>query len=149
LISGLSIADHFSLQDKDKTFFVKRERALQMAAAGIAKFRIKGEPESAVENLSGGNQQRLLLSFLPIDPTLLLLENPTRGLDIESVHWIWEQLHQYCEHRTSIAFSSPDLDEILMVANRVLVFFNGAVIKDVRTDRTDARQLGRAIAGKN
>ena len=147
LISGLNIAEHLALQDKQKGLFVDRRDAFQKASQSIAKFQIKGKPESFVEFLSGGNQQRLLLAFLPPDPALLLLGNPTRGLDMESVHWIWQHLHQYCARRTCIAFSSPDLDEIMMHADRVLVFFDGAIIKDTRTDQTDAYELGRAIAG--
>jgi simple sugar transport system ATP-binding protein len=148
LISGLNIAEHISLLDKQKGFFVRRRDAFQTAKKKIAKFRIKGDPDSNIESLSGGNQQRLLLSFLPDVPVLLLLGNPTRGLDMESVLWVWQHLHQYCEHKTCIVFSSSELDEILMYADRVLVFFNGVVIKDVRTDLTDAHELGRAIAGK-
>jgi len=148
LISGLSIAQHISLLDKQKGFFVRHQDAFQTAKKKIAEFRIKGEPESNIESLSGGNQQRLLLSFLPDVPVLLLLGNPTRGLDMESVLWVWQQLHQYCEHKACIVFSSSELDEILMNADRVLVFFDGVIIKDVRTDQTDVHELGRAIAGK-
>ena len=122
--------------------------ASKTAEKKIAKFRIKGEPESKIESLSGGNQQRLLLSFLPDVPGLLLLGNPTRGLDMESVLFVWQHLHQFCEYKACIVFSSSELDEILMNADRVLVFFNGVVVKDVRTDLTDAHELGRAIAGK-
>jgi simple sugar transport system ATP-binding protein len=57
-------------------------------------------------------------------------------------------LHTFCSQKTSIFFSSPELDEILMVADRVLVFFNGRVIKEVQAAETDAQELGRAIAGK-
>ena len=148
LVSGLSILEHFSLQDKRKRLFLRQQEAFQEAERGIKKYRIKGTPESPVESLSGGNQQRLLLSFLPADPVLLLLENPTRGLDMESVHWVWHQLHQYCAQNTSIAFSSSELDEILMVADRVWVFFDGNIVKDQRTDQTDVHELGRAISGK-
>ena len=106
--------------------------------------------ELAAKALSGGNQQRLLLSFLPTDPALLLLENPTRGLDVESVHWVWQHLQKYTasESGTSIVFSSSELDEIMMIADRVLVFFNGSIIKDALIEETDIEELGRAIAGK-
>jgi len=105
-------------------------------------------PDSQVDALSGGNQQRLLLSFLPADPVLLLLENPTRGLDMESVNWVWQHLQKYCLNKTSIIFSSSELDEILMVADRILVFFDGRIIKDVKSAETNASELGKAIAGK-
>lgn len=148
LISGLNITEHFALQESQGNFVVRWQDAYRLAEQRIDRFRIKGHPGSAVEALSGGNQQRLLLSFLPDRPVLLLLENPTRGLDIESVTWVWQHLHTYCGQKTSIVFWSPELDEILMVADRVLVFFNGRIIKEVEAAKTDVQELGRAIAGK-
>lgn len=148
LITGMSIIEHFALQQNHTGFMVKWQAAHNLAAERIQSFRIKGTPDAPVEDLSGGNQQRLLLSFLPENPLLLLLENPTRGLDVESVIWVWQHLQAYCRHMTSIVFSSSELDEILMVADRVLVFFNGRIIKDLETARTDVHELGMAIAGK-
>jgi len=148
LIPGLSLTEHFALTNRGKIFLVGWVEAFQKAVKNIEYFRIKGKPESAAQSLSGGNQQRLLLSFLPEDAALLLLENPTRGLDLESSLWVWNHLQKYGEQKTAIVFSSPELDEILMMADRVLVFFDGKVIKDVRTCDTDANELGRAIAGK-
>ncbi|QTA92221.1 putative ABC transporter, ATP-binding protein [Desulfonema magnum] len=148
LIPGLTLAEHFALLENRKGFFVRWAEAFQKANAQIKKFRITGTPESTVESLSGGNQQRLLLSFLPENSLLLLLENPTRGLDPESAHWVWQHLRTYCERGTSIVFSSSELDEILMIADRVAVFFDGKIIKDVKTDETDVNELGMAIAGK-
>ncbi|UCE53436.1 MAG: ATP-binding cassette domain-containing protein [Desulfobacterales bacterium] len=148
LISGLSVSEHFALREQRKSFIVKWQEAASLAEERIDRFRIKGRSESPVDALSGGNQQRLLLSFLPTDPVLLLLENPTRGLDMESVIWVWQHLHKYCRSKASIVFSSSELDEILMVADRVLVFFNGQIIKDVDSAKTSLHELGRAIAGK-
>jgi simple sugar transport system ATP-binding protein len=148
LISDLSITEHFALQAQQKRFVVKWREADRLASERIEHFRIKGLPDSMVDALSGGNQQRLLLSFLPADPVLLLLENPTRGLDMESVNWVWQHLQKYCLNQTSIIFSSSELDEILMVAHRILVFFDGCIIKDVKSTETNASDLGKAIAGK-
>jgi len=149
LVGDLTIAEHFAIKDEKPGLFMNRVRAGEKAGRKIAKFNIIGETESAAESLSGGNQQRLLLSFLPKSPALLLLENPTRGLDLESAHWVWAHLQTYCDAGTGIVFSSSELDEILMVANRVLVFFNGRVIKEVAADQTDVNALGRALAGKS
>ncbi len=144
----MSIAEHFALQDNRKGFFVRWTDAFEKAKKRIKSFRIMGTPESLVESLSGGNQQRLLLSFLPEDPILLLLENPTRGLDIETACWFWQHLHKYCEDNTAIVFSSSELDEIFMAADRVIVFFDGIIIKDVKTNETDIHELACAITGK-
>jgi simple sugar transport system ATP-binding protein len=148
LVGDLTIAEHFAVKDETRGLFLNRERAADRAGRSIDKFRIMGRQDSTAESLSGGNQQRLLLSFLPEKPALLLLENPTRGLDLESAHWVWEHLQTYCEQGTGIVFSSSELDEILMVAHRVLVFFNGRIIKEVSADQTDVNALGRALAGK-
>ncbi|MGE0085317.1 MAG: ABC transporter ATP-binding protein [Desulfococcaceae bacterium] len=148
LVPGLSLTEHFALTNRGKFFLVGWVEAFRKALKNIEYFRIKGKPESTAESLSGGNQQRLLLSFLPKDSHLLLLENPTRGLDLESSHWVWNHLQKYCEQNSAIVFSSPELDEILMMADRVLVFFDGQMIKDARTGDTDINELGRAIAGK-
>jgi simple sugar transport system ATP-binding protein len=127
---------------------LQRAAAVQTASAKITDFHIKGRPQTLVDELSGGNQQRLLLSFMPPNPRLLLMENPTRGLDVESVNWVWQYIRRYLQRGTGVVFSSAELDEILMVADRILVFFNGQIIKDVAASETDVHDLGRAIAGK-
>jgi len=129
LIPGLDITEHFALKQR-KGVLVHWVQARKRAQEGI------------------DNQQRLLLALMPTDPLLLMLEHPTRGLDLESVHWVWQHLMSYAATGTSIVFSSTELDEILQVADRVLVFFNGAVVKDVRTCDTSLDELGQAIAGK-
>jgi general nucleoside transport system ATP-binding protein len=148
LVRELTLAEHFAIQDEKQGFFLNRGRATEKARRKIEKFNIIGRADSTAESLSGGNQQRLLLSFLPQNPNLLLLENPTRGLDLESAQWVWRHLQAFCETGTGIVFSSSELDEILMVAHRVLVFFNGRIVKEVKADQTDVNALGRALAGK-
>jgi general nucleoside transport system ATP-binding protein len=148
LIRGLTITEHCAIKGRRKSFLVKWGSAEKSARDRIERFQVAGRPHSLVESLSGGNQQRLLLSFLPPKPELLLLENPTRGLDVESVHWVWDHLNAFAAQGTAIVFSSPELDEILMVSDRVLVFFDGRIIKDEQPEETDALEMGRAIAGK-
>ncbi len=148
LVRGLTITEHCALQEAGHPFVVRWEKSELAAREKIAKFQVMGTPTSPVDSLSGGNQQRLLLAFLPERPELLLLENPTRGLDVESVHWVWKHLDSYTRQGAGIIFSSSELDEILLVSDRVLIFFNGRIIKDERPEETDVMELGRAIAGK-
>jgi simple sugar transport system ATP-binding protein len=147
LIPGLTITEHFALQQR-KGIVIPWEQSRKRVSERIDRFRVVGRPSSKVESLSGGNQQRLLLAMMPIDPLILLLEQPTRGLDVESALWVWEQLIAYTASGTSIVFSSAELDEIIHVSNRILVFYNGAVVKDVKTCDTTLNDLGQAIAGK-
>jgi ABC-type uncharacterized transport system ATPase subunit len=147
LISGLSILEHFALQQKEG-IHVQWDKAQQRAEERLEHLRIMGTPFSKAESLSGGNQQRLLLALMPKDPLILLLEHPTRGLDMESVHWVWQQLMESAAKGTSIVFSSAELEEVIEVADRILVFFNGIIVKDVKTSDINLNELGLAIAGK-
>jgi simple sugar transport system ATP-binding protein len=149
LVRGLSVSEHFALKSRVKRFFLDLNAAEVAAREKIEQFNVKGFPDSSVDSLSGGNQQRLLLSFLPSSPRLLLLENPTRGLDMASANWVWRHLYTFSDRRTCIVFSSSEIDEIIMAADRVLVFFSGTIVLDVRTRETSLEELGSAIAGKN
>jgi len=148
LMPDLSITEHFALQDRSRGVVVRWQAALETARLKIKKFRVRGTPDSVVESLSGGNQQRLLLSLLSKESILLLLEQPTRGLDVESALWVWQHLHKYCLRKTAVVFSSSDIEEIFMVADRILVFFDGRIVQDVRKQDTTISDLARAIAGK-
>jgi general nucleoside transport system ATP-binding protein len=147
LIPGLTLAEHAALLTERGAMGLNLRRATAEAQARIERFRIRGRPETPVEDLSGGNQQRLLLSQLMPSPRLMLLENPTRGLDVQSAHWVWQQLLACTQNGAALVFSSAEIDEILSVADRVLVFFNGRVEADVRSSSADVHRLGQAIAG--
>ncbi|MCD8490064.1 MAG: ATP-binding cassette domain-containing protein [Desertifilum sp.] len=148
LIGGLSIQDHFTLRQPQKSFFIDRKTIAKATQEAIALFNIKGRPQTPVERLSGGNQQRTQLALLPVPLNLLLMEHPTRGLDIESALWVWEQLIARCEGGTSILFASSDLDEIMQYSDRILVFSGGQVSPPIPTSQLTVEQLGQAIGGK-
>jgi len=101
-----------------------------------------------IESLSGGNQQRALLALMRDPLKLLLLEHPTRGLDIESAIWIWHKLKERCRQGTSIIFISSDLEEIIHYSHRILVFFGGKVSQPLESKQTSIEQLGLLIGGK-
>lgn len=148
LVPGLSLTEHFQLSEKANGLFINQERGVKLAQERIASFNIKGTPVSAVESLSGGNQQRALLSLLRTPLSLVLIEHPTRGLDIESVIYIWGKLKERCRQGTSILFMSSDLDEILQYSDRILVFFNGKVSQPLDAEKTSVAKLGEMIGGR-
>ncbi len=147
LIPGLTLLEHFALKQTGK-IIIPWDISLNSTIEGIKKFKIVGKPTSPVESLSGGNQQKLLLSLISHDVRLLLLENPTRGLDIESGRWVWELLMKLAKQGCAIIFSSPDIDEIFQVADRVVVFFNGEIVKDENIALITPYEIGKAIAGR-
>jgi simple sugar transport system ATP-binding protein len=148
LIPGLSLTEHYILSEKSQGVFINRERGLRTAQSQIASFNIKGTPTHTVESLSGGNQQRALLSLLRDSLSLILIEHPTRGLDIESVIYIWGKLKERCRKGTAILFISSDLEEILQYSDRVLVFFSGKVSAPLDASTTSVEQLGQLIGGR-
>lgn len=148
LIPGLSLTEHFILAEEQNGFFINFDKALATTRQRIEDFNIKGTPVSTVESLSGGNQQRALLAMLRNPVNLLLLEHPTRGLDIESSIWIWGKLKERCKQGTSIIFTSADLEEILQYSDRILVFYGGKVSPPLDAESTTVEQLGQLIGGK-
>jgi ABC-type uncharacterized transport system ATPase subunit len=147
LLSGVSISEHVALT-MDGGFTIKWDEVEREAEQRIQRFSIRGTPSSTADSLSGGNQQRLLLALMPDTVPLLLMEHPTRGLDIESADWVWTQLQQRRQQGTAIVFASADLDELLRYSDRILVFFSGQVLKELDARATSGEELGRLIGGK-
>ena len=148
LIPGLTLTDHFILADETEGIFINKEKSQHLASERIQTFNIKGTTVTPVESLSGGNQQRALLALLPDSLSLVLLEHPSRGLDIESTMYIWGKLKERCRQGTSILFISSDLDEILQYSDRVVVFFSGRVSQPLNALNTTVDELGQLIGGK-
>jgi ABC-type uncharacterized transport system ATPase subunit len=147
LAPGLDLTEHFVLVENAGTFFVNWEKGRALARERITDFNIRGTPTSTVESLSGGNQQRALLAMLRTPLSLLLLEHPTRGLDIESTIYIWSKLKERCKQGTSIIFCSSDLEEVLQYSDRVLVFFSGQVSPPLESEKLNTDLLGELIGG--
>jgi ABC-type uncharacterized transport system ATPase subunit len=148
LVPGLSLTEHFILAEGKKGFFVDWDEGNKLANERIADFNIHGSATTTVEALSGGNQQRALLALLKTQLALILLEHPTRGLDIESTIYIWNKLKERCRQGTSILFVSSDLEEILRYSDRILVFFSGRVSPLLEASKTTVDQLGQLIGGR-
>ena len=114
----------------------------------IKHYQIVGRPDSTAGELSGGNQQRLLFALLNSPLKLLLLEHPTRGLDVRSTNYIWDLFYQRREEGTAILFLSADLDEIIERSDRIAVFSGGRMSRVVAANETSVDELGHLIGGQ-
>ncbi|MFH1330227.1 MAG: ATP-binding cassette domain-containing protein [Actinomycetota bacterium] len=148
LIGGLTLTEHFLLAGRAKGLSIDWTAAEADTARRIEDNLIVGRPGSTAGELSGGNQQRLLLALMPPDLRLLLMEHPTRGLDLESADWVWRRLMERSRQGTAIVFASADLDELLRYSDRILVFFAGKVLREVPAASTTGEELGYLIGGK-
>lgn len=149
LIPGLTLLEHFVLASRQQqSFMIDWPDAQAYADHNIENFRIIGSADTPVESLSGGNQQRALLALLPPSLRMLLLEHPTRGLDVESAMWVWDQLLERRRQGTAILFISADLDEIMERSDRILVFSGGVMSQPIHASQISCEELGYLIGGR-
>ena len=93
-----------------------------------------------VESLSGGNQQKVLLArWLAIDPKVLILDEPTRGVDVGAKSEIYRIMGELASRGVAILFISSELPEIVGVAQRVLVMREGRIVGEIR-EKTEISQ---------
>jgi simple sugar transport system ATP-binding protein len=147
LISGLTLTEHMALAAGSRGWLVDWEAARDEIAKRIQRYNIIGAPGSMVNNLSGGNQQRAMLALLRSPLRVLLLEHPTRGLDVTSANWMWQLFEERRAQETAIMFISSDLDELLERSDRIVVFSGGKVMQIVDTRHTSVDELGHLIGG--
>jgi len=148
MVGGLTIREHVALAQQPTGLMVRWSEAETHAQERIATYRVVGRPETAVASLSGGNQQRLLLALLPDHLKLLILEHPTRGLDIESTRWVWNRLHARRQEGTALLYTSTDLDELVAHSDRIVVFSGGQMSAPVSAADITCEELGFLIGGK-
>ena len=109
----------------------RAERATADAMVAQLGIRTAGI-DQLVQNLSGGNQQKVVLSkWLSLEPRVLLLDEPTRGVDIGAKHEIYRLMDQLAQRGVAILFASSELDEVLGMADRALVMHQGRVMGEL------------------
>ena len=97
---------------------------------------------------SGGNQQKLVLAReIERDPALLLVGQPTRGVDIGAIEFIHRRLVEMRDAGKAILLVSAELEEILGLADRILVMFQGRIVGEERAEGADQKRIGLMMAG--
>jgi simple sugar transport system ATP-binding protein len=97
---------------------------------------------------SGGNQQKLILAReMEREPDVLLVGQPTRGVDIGGIEAIHRRLRAWRAAGKGVLLVSVELDEILALADRILVMFDGRIVGELPAGAADERQLGLLMAG--
>jgi len=105
------------------------------------------EPHLGSAKFSGGNQQKLILAReMARMPKVLLVGQPTRGVDIGAIEFIHKQIVAMRDEGTAVLLVSVELDEILALADRIIVMFQGKIVGETIGDRANERQLGLWMA---
>ena len=115
----------------------------------IERFQIKARPGDRVATLSGGNIQKVLLArVLAHDPRVIIVSQPTRGLDVGATEYVREELLARRREGAAVLLISEDLDELLSLSDRVVVLYEGRVVGHMLSSQADPEQLGMLMAGR-
>lgn len=117
----------------------------------IEKFSIKCYSSSQeVKKLSGGNQQKVLLArYLLTNPKVLIIDEPTRGIDVGTKNNIYHILNTLKENGMAIIMISSELPEILGVSDRIIVMYKGKISKEFKRHEANEIDIGAAAFGQN
>ncbi|WP_144107947.1 sugar ABC transporter ATP-binding protein [Paraburkholderia sp. BCC1886] len=128
---------------------ISRPRAHELADLWIERLGIKAaDADQPIGLLSGGNQQKALLArWLATDPKLLILDEPTRGIDVAAKFDIMDRLLALCANGLSILFISSEISEVLRVSHRVAVLRDRRKIAEVAGTASNEDNIYRLIAG--
>ena len=129
--------------------FMDNAKIVAEAEARMGRFDVRPpDPRLAAKNFSGGNQQKLVLAReIERNPDLLLVGQPTRGVDIGAIEFIHQQIIALRDAGKAILLVSVELDEILSMSDRIAVMFDGRIMGERLPAETNARELGLLMAG--
>jgi ribose transport system ATP-binding protein len=151
LVLGMSVRHNLSLPTLHRRgVLVDRRYEAALAERSIEELGIAtAGPDQAVSALSGGNQQKVVLGkWLAAEPKVLLLDEPTRGVDIGARAEIYARLDQLAAAGLGVLFVSSDLEEVLQLADRVLVLHQGALAGELpRAAATEPAVMWLATGG--
>ena len=125
------------------------DRALRRnAEALIERFSIRARPGDAAASLSGGNLQKLVLArVLSREPKAIVVAQPTRGLDIAATEYVHGELLAQRQRGAAVLLVSEDLDELLTLADRLIVLYEGRIVGRLAAADADPERLGLLMAG--
>jgi monosaccharide-transporting ATPase len=152
LIPGMSIKDNIclaSLEQLSKGGFVSRKKQSEIVDVFMKRLRVKASgPDQKVRELSGGNQQKVLLArLLCLHPKVLLLDEPTRGIDVGAKAEVQALIAELAEKGLGVVLISSELEEVVEGSDTVLVLRDGAALGSLFGDEISEDAIMNMIAG--
>ena len=129
--------------------FLRGSHIVQTCQSWMNKYDVRPDnPMLQATSFSGGNQQKLVLAReIEHDPELLLVGQPTRGVDIGAIEFIHKRLIAMRDQGKAILVVSVELDEIRSLADRIVVMFDGMITGELDAKEADERRIGLLMAG--
>ena len=154
LIQELTVRENISLaalhQNRRAGGFLNSAFERKVADEMIARLSISTTSAAQLtRNLSGGNQQKVVLAkWLALRPRVLLLDEPTRGVDVGSKHEIYAIMEQLAGEGVAILFASSDMEEVLGMSDRVLVMHEGRIAGQLARDALSEQSIMQLATGR-
>ncbi len=152
IIAVHSVQDNINISARRKTVtagcLINNKWEAQNARKHIASLNIKTpSAQQLIMNLSGGNQQKAILGrWLSEEMKVILLDEPTRGIDVGAKHEIYNVIYELAKQGIAVLFASSDLPEVLGLADRIIVMREGAISGELlHDDATEEKALGLAM----
>lgn len=154
LASSHSVEDNLALKNYRSSdlsrFRLLRRKAIRAQATDLVQNYDVKTPDTVtpVRLLSGGNVQKVLLAreFSSL-PKVLIAASPTRGLDVGAIETVRARLVEAAENGVGILLISEDLDEIMSLADRIVVMYEGRIVDEVAAESADRERLGLTMGG--
>tara|TARA_B100000902_G_scaffold19897_2_gene23853 strand:- start:3661 stop:5157 length:1497 start_codon:yes stop_codon:yes gene_type:complete len=152
LAPGVSIIDNSAVKDYFKSRLgphLSSNKMLDYLNILIKQFSIKApDPKAEVSTLSGGNMQKLLMGReLISNPEVIIAAQPTRGLDINAVQSLHDLIVKQRDNGAAVMLISEDLDELFKLSDRIIVLYEGKIVKEFIIDEANIEGVGLAMAG--
>ncbi len=154
VVPDFSVAENLILVDSQgpafsRFGFLRSGQIRRRCEALVAAFDIRTPGlDTPVRNLSGGNIQKLIMAReLSRGPRVLLVAQPTRGIDVAAAQYIHARLREQRRQGTAVLIVSEDLDEVMSLADRVLVMYEGAIIGEADPRTGTRAEIGLMMAG--
>jgi simple sugar transport system ATP-binding protein len=155
LVLDMTLADNLAIADvpagKASRFgFLRRGAVKERARRLLEEYDVRPpDPDLLVLSLSGGNQQKVVLAReLGREPKVLVAANPTHGLDVGAADYVHRRLLEVREQGRAILLVSNDLDELLKLADRIIVLYRGQALYEAAVTEVSMDDLALAMAGR-
>jgi ABC-type uncharacterized transport system ATPase subunit len=153
LLLKFTLAENLALHDFDRPpnsrfGWLFGQRIVKWARGLLKQFDVRGGgPETLASALSGGNQQKVVLAReISRDPRALIAAQPTRGLDVGAIEFVHGRLIEARDGGEAVLLVSLELEEVLSLADRILVIYEGRIVAEYTPDVTE-QELGIAMTG--
>ena len=136
LMLPMSVADNLTIASLGALSFgpfIDAGKEADAVEAGVKRLRIKiGATSHAVSTLSGGNQQKVVIAkWLMTEPRIILLNDPTRGIDVGTKQELYRLMRELADQGAAILFYSTDYDELIGCCDRVAIMYDGRIVREL------------------